>query len=94
MPLYATVSSWIKETPDHLNTQKMCKKVVKKNSYTLKFVLDYLKTKEMCEKILEDDPDTLTPWNLFLITLRRKICVKELLRKTHGHCYMMAPIGL
>ena len=75
---------------DHLKTKEMCEKAVEEKPYILEFVPDHLKTKEMCEKAVEDD---LGSWNLFLITLRRRKCVKELLKKSHGHCYMY-PIGL
>lgn len=50
MSLYASVSCWIPEISDYLETQEMCDEVVRIEPYSLKFVRDSLNIKEMCTK--------------------------------------------
>ena len=58
MSLYESIPRWIIETPDHLETQEMCKRVVEEKPYTLEFVPDHLKMKEICERAVGDYPWT------------------------------------
>ena len=59
MYLYATVSRWIKEIPDHLKTQQMCDEAFEEKPYSLAYVPDCFKTQEMC-----DDAVRRRPWLL------------------------------
>ena len=56
MSLYATVSSWIKETPDHLKTLEMCNEVMYIIPAAFFLIPDLFKTKEMCKKVVQEDP--------------------------------------
>ena len=47
---------WIRETPDHLKTQKMCEKAVHMEPRSLKYVPDHFKSEGMCERTIEKAP--------------------------------------
>ena len=49
----------LRDVPDHLKTQEICKRVVEYDPGTLQYVTDCLKTDEMCEKAAEEDPHLL-----------------------------------
>lgn len=53
MSLYASVPNCIKETPDHLKTQKMCNKEMHIISSFIFLIPDHFKTQKMCIKPIE-----------------------------------------
>ena len=45
--------------PDHLDTKKMCKNVVKKLPFVLRYLRHRYKTHEMCDKVILENGETL-----------------------------------
>ena len=68
--------SMIYFVPDQYRTQEILNEVVRTEPLLLQYVPDHLKTLEMCEGPVEDEK---RPWNMLLITLKTRGCVKGLL---------------
>ena len=57
--LLEIIPVWIREIPDNLKMQEMCKEAISIEPYSLAFVPDCFKTQEICDKTIEIDPFTL-----------------------------------
>ena len=81
MALPEIIPVWIRETPDNLKTQEMCKEVVRNNQWSLCHVPDNFKTQEMCEKAVE-----AYPWQLKYVPncFKTKTMCKILFKMNHG----------
>ena len=64
----------IREIPDNLKTQEMCKEAMRIEPYSLAFVPDSFKTQEMCDKAIEIDPFTL--WHVPDNLKTQEMCIR------------------